>query len=137
MFARTSLAILVVRTFGIRFGLNIVEMIFNISMYKCGLQVVVGCTLTVIISMFVKGEMCVTYPKANKYAPMPENVTNATQPCANYTGLSGDSFMDNLYCKLQYLLLLYFDVVVHCVLYTKYIFVCENFFQTATLRLTT
>ena len=51
--------------------------------------------------MFIKGYECVIYPEANKYAPQPKNESNASKPCANYTGLSGSTFADNLHCKFN------------------------------------
>ena len=59
--------------------------------------------MTVVVSMFAVGERCVPYPDTNpRLHPVP-NDTNITV-CANYTGFSLQTFMDNMYGAYHFLI---------------------------------
>ena len=88
------------------------------------LQIVTVVIVTVVVSMLAVGEMCVPYPNTNPLLHPIPNDTNITL-CANYTGLSLQTFMDNLYseCRLY--------AVCTCV--CLFIFYVHAFFGTLNL----
>ena len=60
------------------------------------LQVVVVCTLSVFISMFVKNDTIqISIPTSNGYVY--SNATDNTTKYGNYTGLRASTFKQNLY----------------------------------------
>ena len=61
-------------------------------------QIVVFCTITVIVSFFVKNhDIHVDIPKTNDIAW--RNWTNESAPTALYTGLSSETFKSNVDSK--------------------------------------
>ena len=74
------------------------------------LQIVTVVIVTVIVSMLAVGEMCVPYPNTNPLLYPVPNDTNITL-CANYTGLSLQTFMDNVYSECRLLCHLYMYIL--------------------------
>ena len=73
-----------------------------------------GVIVTVVVSMFAVGERCVPYPDTNpRLHPVP-NDTNITV-CANYTGFSLQTFMDNMYGAFHLCVIVGYDISVFAI----------------------